>query len=108
MRASNIPSGATRTSEVALLWKEIKSGTSPSTTTFELPSQSCVRVRAVKALTVTIEGVLAATMINTEIMLFNVGEGSPNDTKRTVTFTVNDDCFIQVGQEVGMKLVDNN
>ena len=105
MKSANIPSGATRTSEVGLWWVEVLSN---ATGSVEVPPQSCVRVRAVASGTVTIDGVLAATLDQYEVMLFNVGQGNPEDTKRTVTVTVSADSYVQVGQEVDRMLVDNN
>jgi hypothetical protein len=97
MKTSNAPSGALRTSEVSLCWEEICSNASGS---FEVNPSHCVRVRAVALSTVTIDGRLAATLAADEIMLFNTGDGNPNDTKPTVTVTVSAACYIQVGREV--------
>lgn len=104
MRTSNIPSGGLRTSEVSLYYREIKSGA--GATTFEIPKQSCIRVRsALAGLTVTIDGILAMTMADAEIALMNVGAGSPDDGKVTVTVVVSGNCYIQVGQETDRRPV---
>jgi hypothetical protein len=103
MRASNLLSSAQRTSEVALLWKEIKSGAGIST--IEVPRNSAVRVRSTTAgLTVSFDGILSATMDSGEIMIFNSGQGKLHGTafenKETVTFAVSGNCFCQLGIEV--------
>lgn len=105
MRTSNMPSGGLRTSEVSLNWVELKSGAG-GLTSFEIPKQSCIRVRsAVAGLTVTIDGILAMTMDSGEIALFNVGAGSPDDQKVTVTVVVSGACFIQHGRETDRRPV---
>ena len=98
MKTANMPSAGLRTSEVGLCYREIKSGA--GLTTFEIPKQSCIRVRsAVAGLTVTLDSILAMTMADTEIALINVGNGSPDDGKVTVTVVVSGNCYIQLGQE---------
>lgn len=97
-RAINLSTGASRTSEVGLVWREIKSGA--GLTTFEIPKYSAFRVRSTTAgLTVSIDSVLCATMADAEILLFNSGKGSTSDNKETVTLTVSGNCFIQLGAE---------
>lgn len=98
-RNINLPTGATRTSEVGLVWQEIKSGT--GLTTFEVPKYCAVRIRSTTAgLTVSIDSVLAATMDTAEILILNAGRGTNSDTKETVTLTVSGNCYVQVGIEI--------
>jgi len=103
MKSSNQLSGGVRSSEVGLVWREIKSGA--GLTSFEVPKSTAVRVRsAIAGLTVSFDGVLAATLDSAEIMLFNSGlgvtDGRLGDPKTTVTLDVSGNCFIQVGLEV--------
>jgi len=95
-RAFNLPTAAARTSEVGLTWVEVLSGAAG---TIEVQKRSALRVRATAGVTVTIDGVLAATMISGEILIFNVGSGARDDTKETVTVVIAGTCFAQVGQE---------
>jgi hypothetical protein len=103
MRTSNALSGAPRATEVASVWKEIKSG--GGLTSFEIGRQSVVRVKSsVNGLTVSFDGLLSATLDSGEIMLFNSGLGAFHgklaDTKTTVTLLVSGNCYVQVGLEV--------
>ena len=102
MRASNLLSGGSRTSEVSLVWREIKSGS--GLTAFEIQRQTAVRVRSASlGLTVSFDGILSATLASDEIMVFNSGQGKLHgtmlETKETITLTVSGDCFIQIGCE---------
>lgn len=93
----NIPSRSQRNNDVGLVWEEKISGAQD---TIEVPKYSAVRVRAGGATTVTIAGVLAATMSSGEIMVFNAGVGDLTDTKRTVTVVIaGANAFVQVGRE---------
>lgn len=85
MRTGNNASQAMRQAEVGLVWEEKLSG---ATGDIEVEKYSAVRVRAAAGTTVSIDGVLAATMILDEIMIFNAGSGDPNDTKETVTISI--------------------
>jgi hypothetical protein len=98
-RAINITTGATRTSEVGLVYQEIKSGS--GLTTFEIPKYCAVRIRSTTAgLTVSLDSLLAATMDSAEILILNVGRGTNSDHKDTVTLTVSGNCYIQLGVEI--------
>jgi|SRR5665213_3512696 len=74
MKTSNLSTEALRVGEVGQTWEERLSGAAG--TLYLLPFQS-FRVRAAAAGTVTIDGTLAATMINGEILVFNAGGGQP-------------------------------
>jgi hypothetical protein len=106
MKSSNVLSGAVRSSEVSLVWREIKSGA--GLVSFEIPRCTAVRIRSATAgLTVTFDGILAATMDTAEVMLFNSGLGLTygliGDVKDTVTLVVSGNCFIQMGCEAQSK-----
>lgn len=96
MKTTNMPSGAQRNTDVGLVWKEVLSGAAG---TIQVPMQGSIRVRAVGATTVTIGGVLAATMIAGEIIIFNAGTG-PADGKSTVAVIITGAPFVQVAEEV--------
>lgn len=97
MRNTNLPTGAMRTSEVGLVYNEILSGAAG---TKEVHEYSAIRVRAVAAGTVTIDGVLACTLAAGEIIILNVGRGSQLDGKKTVTVMFSAAVYAQVGIEV--------
>lgn len=74
MKTSNLSNEAIRQSEVGLTWEEQLSGAAG---TLNLHPFQTFRVRAAGAVTVTIDGTLAATMISGEILIFNAGSGVP-------------------------------
>lgn len=91
----NLPSRSQNVSESGFVWRELISGAQG---TLELPEFATFRVRAVGATTVTIDGVLAATMMANEIMVFNTGFGA-DDTKETVTVVIAAaNAFVQVAK----------
>jgi hypothetical protein len=98
MRTSNIPAGSLRTSEVGLVWEEKISN---ALGTIMVRVASPFRVRAVADLTVTIDGVLAATMKANEILIFNAGDGKagnlPNQYVEVVIAT--GAAYVQVARE---------
>ena len=86
-----------RNSDFGHVWMEISSGAS---ITAEVPRFSAIRVRAAGAVTVTFDGILAATMISGEILIFNSGRGqvapgAPSASKKTVTMVVTGTAFVQ-------------
>lgn len=93
---NNIAARTQRFSESSHVWVEAISG---ATGSIEVQKYCTIRVRATGATTVTIDGVLAATMSTGEIMLFNVGNGVVTDTKSTVTVAIGAAAaFVQVGK----------
>jgi hypothetical protein len=97
MRNTNLPTGGMRTSEVGLVYEEILSNAAG---TKEVLKYSAVRVRAVAAGTVTIDGILACTLKADEIIILNVGRGTVSDNKDTVTVVFGAAVYAQVGREV--------
>jgi hypothetical protein len=98
MRTTNLPASVAKMSECGLMWEEKMTNAVGS---IEVPKYSTLRVRAAGATTVTMDGVLAATMMANEIMFFNTGSGDNSDTKRTVTITIAAaNAWVQVGREV--------
>lgn len=98
---NNLPAASQRISEVGLVWEEKITN---ATGSIEVPIEHAIRVRATGATTVTIDGVLAATMSSGEIMIFNSGDGAANDDKRTVTVVIGAAAaFVQVGREIPNK-----
>jgi hypothetical protein len=98
MKTSNLVSETLRHSESGLTWEEKITN---NTGTLEVLKCSTFRVRATGATTVTIDGVLAATMSAGEIIVFNAGDGNPDDTKSTITVTIGAvAAFVQVAREL--------
>ena len=96
MKTSNIASANLNTSDCGLVWEEKLTN---ATGVIEVVEYTAFRVRATGATTVTIDGVLAATMSAGEIMIFNVGRGDPDDTKPTITITIGAvAAFVQVAR----------
>jgi len=85
MKTANLASATLSHAESGLVWEEKLSG---ATGTIEVVEYTTFRVRATGATTVTIDGVLAATMSAGEIMIFNSGRGDLDDTKPTITITI--------------------
>lgn len=96
-RAINIPTGASRVTDVGLVWREISSGAAGS---WEVPKYCAVRVRATAVAAISLDSVLAATMASGEILVLNSGRGTTADTKDTVTLTSTGTAYIQIGLEV--------
>lgn len=100
MRPANIPTGAARVVETGLVWKQLATGAS---ITVELDPYTIFRVHALADLTVTIDGLLAMSMVSGQVERFNTGDGSLVDTKRTVTVVISASCNMQVGLEVSRR-----
>ena len=81
MKTSNLANEALRQAEVSHVWEERL--TNAAGTLYLMPFQT-FRVRAAAAVTVTIDGVLAATMASAEIMCFNAGSGQPTSVEQNV------------------------
>jgi hypothetical protein len=96
-RAINLPTGASRVTDVGLVWREISTG---SAGTWEVPKFCAVRVRATATTSITIDSVLSATMTSGEILIFNSGRGTNLDFKDTVTLASSGTAYVQVGIEV--------
>ena len=99
MKTSNLVSETLRHSESGLTWEE---KISYSTGTIQVLKHSTVRVRCVvTGTTVTIAGVLAATMLAGEVIVFNAGDGDPDSTAATVAVVIAaQSAFVQVAREV--------
>ena len=98
MKTANIISENIRQAETGLKWEEKLTG---ATGTLALLRAQSFRVRATGATTVTIDGVLAATMSTGEIIIFNTGHGNQlNTTLRTIAVVIGGAAaFVQVAAE---------
>ena len=94
MRTSNIANQALRHSEVGHVWEEVLTN---SGGTIEVPKYATFRVKAAAAITVTIDGVLAATMAANEIIIFNAGNGL-TDIVPSVTVVISGLSYTQVAR----------
>lgn len=112
MKTSNLANEAIRQSDVGMVWEERLSGAAGTLTL--LPYQA-FRVRAAAAGTVTIDGVLAATMVSGEILIFNAGGGLPTQTDPTttgvvtkqppqVTVVITGNQFVQVARDANRRI----
>lgn len=112
MKTSNLANESLRQAETGQVWEEKLSGAAG--TLLLMPYQT-FRVRAAAGGTVTIDGVLAATMISGEILLFNAGPGLPTQTDPTTTGVVTRQAvqvsvvitgaqFVQVARDAGRRL----
>lgn len=90
-----MPSGSLRTMETGAVWKEVLSGAAGD---LELLPQQTFRVRAAGAVTVTVGGDLAMTMVSGEIAVFNAGYGEAGDSKAKVTVSITGSAFVQVAE----------
>ena len=98
MKTSNIMSENLRQAETGLPWVEQITN---STGTLHLQHAVTFRVRATGATTVTIDGLLAMTMSAGEIVIFNTGHGSPDDTSPYIAVIIGGaNAFVQVAAEV--------
>lgn len=112
MKTSNLASEALRTAEHGQVWEEQLSGAAG---TLSLHPYHAFRVRAAAAVTVTIDGTLAATMVSGEIIIFNSGSGLPSLTDPTTTgivlkqasmcsVVITGTAFVQVARETTRKI----
>lgn len=85
MNIYNQPARTERNAEFGHVWEEKLTN---AMGTLEVPKYAAIRVRATGATTVTIGGVLAATMTSGEVIIFNSGIGVVTDQKRTVTVVI--------------------
>jgi hypothetical protein len=98
MQIYNLPARVQRETDMGLVWEEKITNDQGS---LEVVKYSAVRVRAIGATTVTIGGILAATMSDGEIIIFNAGIGVPNDGKKTVTVEIaGANAYVQVAREI--------
>lgn len=96
MKTSNIASATLSHSESGLVWEEKLTNQQG---TVEVVEYTTFRVRATGATTVTIDGVLAMTMVSGEIAIFNSGRGNPDDTKPTISVVIGGaNAFVQVAR----------
>jgi hypothetical protein len=97
MRTSNLANQALRHAESGHVWEEKITNAQGS---IEVTECATFRVRATGATTVTIDGVLAMTMMTGEIAILNAGTGSPDDAKPTITITIaGAAAFVQVARD---------
>lgn len=97
MRTSNLASQNLRHAETGLVWEE---KLTDAQGTIEVTEAATFRVRAAGATTVTIDGILAATMSANEIMVFNAGRGDLKDTKATISVVIaGANAFVQVARD---------
>lgn len=98
MKTSNVISENLRTVETGLQWEEKLTNAQGS---LNIKPVHTFRVRATGATTVTIDGVLAATMVSGEIMIFNTGQGNIINTGLTyvIVTIAGANAFVQVGRE---------
>ena len=101
MNIYNEPARVERNAEFGHVWVEVATGTP---ITMEVPKYSAVRVRAAAAVTVSMDGVLSATMASGEILIFNSGRGdvgtNGTDTKATVTLAVTGNAYVQIARNL--------
>jgi hypothetical protein len=98
MKTANVISENLRVAETGLKWEEKLTNAQG---TLILLRAVTFRVRATGATTVTIDGVLAATMSTGEIMIFNTGHGNQLNTGlRTINVVIGGaNAFVQVAAE---------
>lgn len=112
MKTSNLASEALRVAEHGQVWEEVLSGAAGTLT---MHTFHAFRVRAAAAVTVTIDGTLAATMVTGEIIIFNSGSGGPWLTDPTTgavvlkqavmsTVVITGTAYVQVARETTRKI----
>jgi hypothetical protein len=107
MKTSNLANEALREADVGHVWEEKLSGAAG---TLNLQPYQTFRVRAAAGGTVTIDGVLAATMIAGEILVFNAGAGQPTSVNQTTkqasqcVVVITGAQFVQVARDSTRKL----
>lgn len=97
MKTTNIPAGSQRTSNVGLVWREVLTN---ATGSFMVQQQATIRVSAVAACAVSIDGELAATLQAGEVEYFNSGSGVGENLTRQVEITIGGAAYVQVARDV--------
>lgn len=106
MKTSNIVSENLRVAETGLCWVEKLTNAQG---TLQLAEAQSFRVRATGATTVTIDGILAMTMVSGEIAIFNTGHGNPDDSSSYISVVIaGANAFVQVGQELNRQRLQVN
>jgi len=106
MKTSFIQSENLRYAESGVPWVEMITNAQG---TLHLPEVTTFRVRATGATTVTIDGLLAMTMSAGEIVIFNVGHGSPDDTTPYVAVIIGGaNAFVQVAADANRQRLQVN
>lgn len=96
MKTTNIPAGTQRMSNSGLVWEEkITDGAG----SFRAKFQQTIRVSAVEPTTVTIDGILSATLQAGEVEYFNVGTGQTDDLS-TVEVVIAGRANVQLARDV--------
>ena len=95
MQTYNAAARVERNAEFGAVWVEKITNTQGS---FEAPKYSAVRVRAAAACTVSLDGVLAATLTTGEILILNTGRGNGANESVTVTIATGN-AFVQLATE---------
>jgi len=96
MKASNIPAGSQRNSDVGLVWEEVITNGSG---TFKVITQQTFRVSAIAATTVTVDGKLAMTMQAGEVAIFCAGSGESNG-RTTIEVVIAGTAHVQTAKEI--------
>jgi len=96
MQTSNHATGAVRQSETGQRWIELQTATNG---TLEVHPRTTFRIAATAVATVTIGGILAATMAADEVIIFNAGPGDKSDGKQTVTVVTTGTVNLQVAED---------
>lgn len=97
MKTANIVTQSLRHSETGQCWEEVLTN---EMGTIEVHKQTAFRVRATGATTVTVDGVLAMTMAEGEIAVFNAGDGDPDAGNRLVAIVIaGAPAYVQVARE---------
>ena len=97
MKTTNLPSGAQRTANAGFVWEEVLTNAAGS---FKVQQQGTIRVSAVALTTVTIAGVLAATLVAGEVEYFNVGVGLGPDGEPKVDVIIGGAAYVQRAKEI--------
>jgi hypothetical protein len=106
VKTANVVSENLRQAETGLAWVEVLTNAQG---TLKLTDAQTFRVRATGATTVTIDGLLAMTMSAGEIVIFNTGHGSPDDTSPYITVVIaGANAFVQTAAEVNRQRLQPN
>ena len=106
MKTSNVVSENLRQAETGLAWVELLTNAQG---TLKLKESQTFRVRATGATTVTIDGLLAMTMSAGEIVIFNTGQGSPDDTSPYISVVIaGANAYVQLAADVARQRLTVN
>lgn len=88
MKTTNVANGAQRICDVGLVWTELRAITVAGVTTHNVSPYTTLRISVKGDTVVSIDGVVAVTILANTSLNINAGPGAPGNGARNVIITV--------------------